>query len=531
MEMSVEMNDKMKYYKYKSKYLELKQNYLHKTNDDFCMNGYKIFIDGIEDYLNQLKPTAYTLDVDKFTSLKNGMVSTNDNKKIPLDLYLSFIAGNQIPRIEDSVKPIPLIKGEQFYLLISDNIDDDDINWIKREIKISEEKPGKLFLHRNVLFQEIDSNLGNLLGIFLDDGQVQDGNNILKFKYGEIYHKIVKLIAKDFKVMKEKIEKMISNDIPDVESASASDAGTGVVPATTSEPLSPAVTDADTDAVLASENSFLTFSLKKVDYPNESDADKKTSDDKKDTGLFNVKNENNIVTGWVEAAEQITRNNKLKGKDAPYPSKHRHVSIKTYSALMEDVFKKYNDEYNGVNFIKNFIDEISAENNILIEKKPMNHSSKKDIFLLTELGKKELFFIQKKIDSNINTIYVNGDYHSSLHSFIYFLDKMKGENVIGDNLKINATHKKTMFVFCGDIVDRGVYSVELLYCIFKFKCVNWEQVIICNGNHERNDQYMAIVENEVRYGQEMKAESDTNDENDDWIKNSESSMKVLKLLP
>ena len=43
--------------------------------------------------------------------------------------------------------------------------------------------------------------------------------------------------------------------------------------------------------------------------------------------------------------------------------------------------------------------------------------------------------------------------------------------------------------FLGDIVDRGPYSIELLYFIFIIKIINFKNVFLTAGNHENIDIY------------------------------------------
>merc|ERR1719223_1844181 len=58
------------------------------------------------------------------------------------------------------------------------------------------------------------------------------------------------------------------------------------------------------------------------------------------------------------------------------------------------------------------------------------------------------------------------------------------------------------FLFNGDFVDRGVWSVEVLMCIYAFKLQNPGHVHLNRGNHETemtNYQYGFANEVEVKY--------------------------------
>jgi gluconate kinase len=135
----------------------------------------------------------------------------------------------------------------------------------------------------------------------------------------------------------------------------------------------------------------------------------------------------------------------------------------------------------------------------------------------TGIGENKVY-IQKKTISNSKQVIIIGDIHSSLFSVIHILNDMKNKNIINDDYKLSENY---MMVFLGDIVDRGPYSLELLYIIFKLKKLNPEDVIICNGNHEDPVMY-----NKYGLGTEMSKE----------IRSTEVTLRnniehILSLLP
>ena len=83
----------------------------------------------------------------------------------------------------------------------------------------------------------------------------------------------------------------------------------------------------------------------------------------------------------------------------------------------------------------------------------------------------------------------NGDYHSSFHAFVEMLIKACAKNFIDDTLNIRSD---VMFIFCGDLVDRGVYNMEIMYCVFKLKLQNPDNVIIIIGNHENSPNHFTF---------------------------------------
>ena len=148
--------------------------------------------------------------------------------------------------------------------------------------------------------------------------------------------------------------------------------------------------------------------------------------------------------------EKIDKNMDVYGNNAPYGYKttynqhtHKLFNSSKFNNIVTDVEKKYK----------------ITENIVYIEK--------------------------QKIDDNMKVIII-GDIHSSLSSFIFILNNMKANKIIDNDYLLSSEY---MMVFLGDIVDRGPYSLELLYIIFKLKTINNNRVIICNGNHEDTDIY------------------------------------------
>ena len=70
-------------------------------------------------------------------------------------------------------------------------------------------------------------------------------------------------------------------------------------------------------------------------------------------------------------------------------------------------------------------------------------------------------------------ITVVGDLHGQYYDFIKMLD------VGGD-----PTTTSTQYIFLGDYVDRGSYSVEVLALIFSLKIRYTKQIWMLRGNHE-----------------------------------------------
>jgi hypothetical protein len=98
-------------------------------------------------------------------------------------------------------------------------------------------------------------------------------------------------------------------------------------------------------------------------------------------------------------------------------------------------------------------------------------------------------FIQKvKIDNKNAKITILGDFHSSLHSLIDIISRLKEEEYFSDPNEMILKSDRYIF-FLGDLVDRGAYGLELLLLAFILKKNNPKNVYIINGNHEDYEMY------------------------------------------
>ena len=84
-----------------------------------------------------------------------------------------------------------------------------------------------------------------------------------------------------------------------------------------------------------------------------------------------------------------------------------------------------------------------------------------------------------------NKIIVFGDNHGSFHSFFRIILRFYIQGIINKNYKLSNGYK---IILLGDVIDRGVYCIELLYIILKLMISNNTEkelkVIIIRGNHE-----------------------------------------------
>jgi hypothetical protein len=78
-------------------------------------------------------------------------------------------------------------------------------------------------------------------------------------------------------------------------------------------------------------------------------------------------------------------------------------------------------------------------------------------------------------------IIILGDFHGSFSTFIRHLLRFKKIGIIDNNGIIKGDYK---IIFLGDLVDRGIYSYEILMILYLLVINNPEKIIINNGNHE-----------------------------------------------
>jgi len=98
--------------------------------------------------------------------------------------------------------------------------------------------------------------------------------------------------------------------------------------------------------------------------------------------------------------------------------------------------------------------------------------------------------IQKLIVDNNTKIVLFGDFHGSFHTFFRILCRLHRYDILNlDTLVIKDNYK---IIFLGDIIDRGMYGLDILNIIFKMITINNQDVndikiILNRGNHENYD--------------------------------------------
>ena len=97
--------------------------------------------------------------------------------------------------------------------------------------------------------------------------------------------------------------------------------------------------------------------------------------------------------------------------------------------------------------------------------------------------KKDESYIQKIVVEDDDKVIVMGDFHGSVHSLCRNLLNLIDMGYLNENLKL----KDKIYLVCtGDYVDRGLYSIEVLYLLMNLKIKNPNRVVLLRGNHETN---------------------------------------------
>lgn len=95
--------------------------------------------------------------------------------------------------------------------------------------------------------------------------------------------------------------------------------------------------------------------------------------------------------------------------------------------------------------------------------------------------KLKITYITKLVIKDGTKICLFGDIHGSIHSVLRSILRLMEFGFINSDFILNDDFK---IIFLGDLVDRSIYGIEVLYFIMKLKLLNPEKVYIIRGNHE-----------------------------------------------
>tara|TARA_B110000879_G_C11149726_1_gene504040 strand:+ start:424 stop:2178 length:1755 start_codon:yes stop_codon:yes gene_type:complete len=196
-----------------------------------------------------------------------------------------------------------------------------------------------------------------------------------------------------------------------------------------------------------------------------------------------------------------------------------HNSINFWNHIWDNTIIDWYKPYNtyALSPSKDALDEIYKDTNYMLFNsgfflpllKKINqiyNNSYKDQWVKTSPSFiSEMYFVQKvKIDNPNSKIHFIGDIHSSFHSLGNILRDMR-ESFIGETMKLKSDH---YIFFTGDLLDRGPYSLEVLWCALNLKQINPTQVYIVKGNHENVSQYNRRLRDGGGTGDEMRYQLD-----------------------
>ena len=91
-----------------------------------------------------------------------------------------------------------------------------------------------------------------------------------------------------------------------------------------------------------------------------------------------------------------------------------------------------------------------------------------------------------ELSDNLEIVFI-GDFHSSLHSFLQTIETLISNNTLSSDFIVNSNK---MVIFCGDLIDRGPYGIEILMLLFLLVRLNDKgKILFIQGNHETPESY------------------------------------------
>lgn len=168
--------------------------------------------------------------------------------------------------------------------------------------------------------------------------------------------------------------------------------------------------------------------------------------------------------------------------DSIYKQFKSKITLSNFTGNIPEEYKKNYKEY--LELLLNYITEFNPENflKIYTDNKEItdyiSDTSIMDLHISTIVYKMNI-----KKDEKVIVI---GDLHGSIHTFIRHLYRFFKLGIIDkDTLKIKNGYK---IIFLGDVLDRGIFSFELLVYIFYLMEINNTnentKILLNRGNHE-----------------------------------------------
>ncbi len=126
---------------------------------------------------------------------------------------------------------------------------------------------------------------------------------------------------------------------------------------------------------------------------------------------------------------------------------------------MSDLFKIFNP---GIEESKKLICDVTT-----------THKDQKLQGFFSSIGMTSGDYLNFQVPENLVVI---GDIHGDIESLQKILNEFKWESYLES--------EENLLIFLGDYIDRGFYSLEVILCICKLKCLFPNNVFFLRGNHE-----------------------------------------------
>ena len=226
--------------------------------------------------------------------------------------------------------------------------------------------------------------------------------------------------------------------------------------------------------------------------------------------IINNKNNSKIFTIDIIKNRKNSINNNFYNLIKKNKNKKNFLSLFLFNYSNKKLSYDFNILYE---LYKKYSARLSIEKLQLLNKNPISIKIKKNIYLkiknLLEINTiifKKYLEDNLKINSNIKKlqnssdiiynidsnkkIIVIGDIHGSFHSFFRIILRFYIQGIIKNDYMLDENYQ---IIFLGDVIDRGNYSMEVLYIILRLikknNINNNLSIILIRGNHEETDTY------------------------------------------
>ena len=213
------------------------------------------------------------------------------------------------------------------------------------------------------------------------------------------------------------------------------------------------------------------------------------------TNYYSIKNNDNNnkgvkFTGYgVYSPDLITNNSETNLGNNIFFNKYREIYTKPVKKSITTINCKNGYSNNNKNIF------LERMNNATIANKKKYFNTDVPESLTHNNG----FITYITVPENAKVINF-GDFHGSFHTFLRIFERFKLLGIItyiGDTLSIADDY---YILFCGDILDRGTYAMEILDFMFELMINSPNNIIYIRGNHEVESVYQEMqFKNEIYF--------------------------------